>query len=96
MSNHCGKNWSSRALHEALGIGQPVAEDVLELLLGDVPAAVGALDVVHRGDHPVAAEDLPEREVRGAGRLYVKVVVKRVPTVGFDGAPVQNVVLVVP
>ena len=30
------------------------------------------------------------------GLVYVLAVVKRVPTVGFEGAPVQKVVLVVP
>ena len=32
----------SRALHDALCTGRWLAEDVLELRLGDVPAAVGA------------------------------------------------------
>src|SRR6185437_12323813 len=47
-------------------------ELALELLLGDVVAAVGALDVLHRGDHPATAERLPERQVRG-GRPVVGV-----------------------
>ena len=66
VSNHCGKNWSSRCVARRARRRQPVAEGRLELRLGDVAAAVGALDLLHHADPSRLSERRAQREVGGA------------------------------
>ena len=87
VSNHCVKNWVSRALHDALFTGRWPRKTSSSCGSRDVPAAVGRLDVLHRGDHPVARRgSATARRTPCPAACTCSTVVNRLFTVGFDGA----------
>ena len=103
MSNHCVKNWSSCAWQPALWFGshwwktfsscasviEPPPKSARICLIAPSQRSEAGLDAEAPRICRSARYAVP-------GRVYVLDVVNRVPTVGFEGAPVQNVVLVVP
>ena len=70
--------------------GQPVAEAGFQLRFGDGAATVVALDLPQGLGEPGRAEDLPERDVGGAGPLVGGALSNRPYGVGSDGASVQK------